>query len=69
MTQLSDKKDSVTLEHRIPHGGLFEILSCPNYFAEILIYTGFAIIFGFSNPTWNLILVWVILNQVKVSLK
>lgn len=29
--------------YKIPHGGLFRWISCPNYFGEILEWTGFAI--------------------------
>ncbi len=34
--------------YRIPHGGLFRWVSCPNYTGEILIWTGWAI------ATWSL---------------
>ena len=30
-------------EYRIPRGGLFEVVSCPNYLGEILEWIGFAI--------------------------
>jgi protein-S-isoprenylcysteine O-methyltransferase Ste14 len=33
--------------YRIPHGGLFEYVSCPNYLAEIVEWTGWAI------ATWS----------------
>ncbi len=35
-------------EYRIPRGGLFEYVSCPNYFGEILEWIGWAIL------TWSL---------------
>lgn len=34
--------------YKIPRGGLFEYISCPNHFGEIIEWTGFAII------AWNL---------------
>ncbi len=34
--------------YKIPHGGLFEYISCPNYFGEILEWAGWAIL------TWSL---------------
>jgi len=55
----------ITQRHQIPHGGLFELISCPNYFAEILIYSSFAFIFSFQNTCWNAVLFWVIANQVS----
>jgi steroid 5-alpha-reductase/3-oxo-5-alpha-steroid 4-dehydrogenase 1 len=35
-------------EYRVPRGGLFEYVSCPNYFGEILEWVGWAIL------TWSL---------------
>jgi protein-S-isoprenylcysteine O-methyltransferase Ste14 len=34
--------------YKIPHGGLYRFISCPNYFGEILEWTGWAI------ATWSL---------------
>jgi len=48
--------------YRIPRGGLFNLVSCPNHFGEMLEWTGFAILtwsvpaFSFALWTWvNLI--------------
>jgi 3-oxo-5-alpha-steroid 4-dehydrogenase 1 len=32
--------------YKIPRGGLYEVISCPNYFGELLEWTGFAIAAG-----------------------
>jgi len=32
----------------IPHGGLFEYITCPNYFCEIMTWVGFNILTGFT---------------------
>jgi len=32
----------------IPHGGLFEYITCPNYFCEIMTWFGFNILTGFT---------------------
>ncbi len=58
-----DKKEA--MGHQIPRGGLFEYISCPNYFGEIIIYSSMAILFGLRNASWNSCLLWVICNQVK----
>jgi len=46
--------------YKIPKGGLFNYISCPNYFGEIIEWTGWAI------ATWNLaglsFAVWTIAN-------
>jgi protein-S-isoprenylcysteine O-methyltransferase Ste14 len=34
--------------YRIPHGGLYRLVSCPNYLGEMLQWTGWAI------ATWSL---------------
>ena len=40
--------------YKVPHGGLFRFVSCPQYFGEILSFTGFAVM------TWNLGAVFVL---------
>ena len=37
--------------HSIPEGGLFELVSCPHYLCEIIIYTSLLIILGLSHQT------------------
>jgi len=43
--------------YTIPHGGLYRWISCPNYFGEILIWTGWAIatwsLAGLAFATWT----------------
>ncbi|CAG7828660.1 unnamed protein product [Allacma fusca] len=53
-----------TLTHQIPRGGLFEKVSSPNYWAEIIIYASLCVIFAFMNPTWNGVFIWVLCNQI-----
>lgn len=64
-----DKKGQVvTLKHSIPRGSLFDLLSCPHYFAEILIYLSMCIIFEGKSATWLLVCCFVVLNQMVVGL-
>ncbi|XP_042326399.1 polyprenol reductase [Sceloporus undulatus] len=53
----------VNLDHSIPFGDWFEMVSCPHYFAELLIYISMAIIFGCTNLTWWLVVMYVFFNQ------
>jgi protein-S-isoprenylcysteine O-methyltransferase Ste14 len=43
--------------YKIPHGGLYRWISCPNYFGELLEWTGWAIatwsLAGFSFALWT----------------
>ncbi|KAH0616188.1 hypothetical protein JD844_027125 [Phrynosoma platyrhinos] len=53
----------VNLDHSIPFGDWFEMVSCPHYFAELLIYISMAITFGYKNVTWWLVVMYVFFNQ------
>ncbi len=48
--------------YKIPHGGLFEYVSSPNYLGEIVEWTGWAI--AVWNPAGLAFLVWTIANLV-----
>jgi len=54
----------VSYEHTIPRGGLFEYVSCPHYFMEIIIYLAFTLIGGFRHVTLLSIVLFVINNQL-----
>ncbi|KAM9831825.1 polyprenal reductase [Neosynchiropus ocellatus] len=56
-----------TLAHKVPHGGLFEWVSCPHYFAELLIYTSFSIIYGGHSLTCWLVVLYVFFNQALAA--
>lgn len=51
-------------QHHIPYGGLFEYVSCPHYFTEILIYLAMNIIFSFKNTMMIWLFIFVLFNQV-----
>jgi 3-oxo-5-alpha-steroid 4-dehydrogenase 1 len=52
--------------YRIPYGGLFKYISCPNHFSEIIEWTGYAIM------VWNMpalsFAVWTFANLVPRAL-
>lgn len=41
-------------------GGMFELVSCPHYFAEIIIYLGIALLAGWYRPLVYVMLCWVV---------
>lgn len=64
--QLIKIRRSSTDGYKIPYGGLFDYISCPNHFGEILEWTGFAIL------TWSLpgvsFAVWTMVNLIPRAL-
>ncbi|XP_054163761.1 polyprenol reductase-like [Oppia nitens] len=58
----------VTFQHSIPRGSLFELVSCPHYFAEIVVYFSLAVVLAFQSPNWWLVFAFVTTNQLIVGL-
>ncbi|KAB5539680.1 hypothetical protein PHYPO_G00091790 [Pangasianodon hypophthalmus] len=56
-----------TLAHRIPRGGWFELVSCPHYLAELLIYTALSVCCGCVSFTWWLVVLYVLCNQLLAA--
>lgn len=52
--------------YKIPNGGFFQWLSCPNLFGEILEWIGFALMAG-SLPAWSFAL-WACCNLIPRAL-
>ena len=46
--------------YKIPHGGLFKYISCPNHFGEMIEWIGFAIM-AWSLPAFSFAL-WTVAN-------
>ncbi|KAG9469766.1 hypothetical protein GDO78_019719 [Eleutherodactylus coqui] len=58
----------VTMSHVMPSGDWFEQVSCPHYFAELLIYISIALLFGLTHWTWWLLVLFVLFNQSLVAI-
>ncbi|GAA6217859.1 polyprenol reductase [Lates japonicus] len=56
-----------TLAHREPKGGWFELVSCPHYFAELLIYISLTMVFRGLSLTWWLVVLYVFFNQALAA--
>ncbi|WIA17188.1 hypothetical protein OEZ85_014071 [Tetradesmus obliquus] len=52
--------------YKVPTGGLFELVSCPHYLAEIIIYCGLLLVTG-GQLLPLLMLVWVAVNLVLAA--
>lgn len=46
--------------YSIPKGGAFELVSCPHYLAEIIIYLGLLMVLGRHNVLIWLVFTWVV---------
>ncbi|XP_063316048.1 polyprenol reductase [Pelobates fuscus] len=57
----------INMNHVIPHGDWFENVSCPHYFAELLIYVSISIVFGLVNTTWWLVVLYVLCCQALTA--
>ncbi|XP_032811030.1 polyprenal reductase [Petromyzon marinus] len=47
----------------VPHGDWFELVSCPHYLAEILVYVAIAVVLGGVHRTWWVVLFYLIVIQ------
>jgi 3-oxo-5-alpha-steroid 4-dehydrogenase 3 / polyprenol reductase len=56
--------DVISFDHVIPRGDWFEFVSCPHYFAEILIYLSFLMIGGLAHVTLLSLVLFVVTNQL-----
>lgn len=52
--------------YKIPVGGLFKYISCPNHFGEMVEWLGFAVMVG-SIPAWSFA-VWTVVNLTPRAL-
>ncbi|KAM6963035.1 polyprenal reductase [Aplochiton taeniatus] len=56
-----------TLAHRMPSGGWFDLVSCPHYFAECLIYVSMSLVSGGCSITWWLVVLYVLFCQALAA--
>lgn len=56
-----------TLVHKMPAGGFFELVSCPHYFAELLIYISLSVVSGGLSLSWWLVVFYVFFNQALAA--
>lgn len=56
-----------TMVHKMPTGGWFELVSCPHYFAELLIYISLSVVSGGLSFTWWLVVLYVFANQALAA--
>lgn len=59
-------RKSTETEYKIPYGGLFKYVSCPNFFGEIISWLGFFIVT--TNLPALSFLVWTLANLVTRSI-
>ena len=52
--------------YKIPYGGLFKYVSCPNFFGEIISWAGYALV-AFNLPALSF-LIWTLINLTTRAL-
>ncbi|CAH0392113.1 unnamed protein product [Bemisia tabaci] len=63
-----DKKGAVvSYEHKMPKGDLFEVVSSPHFFCEMVMYLALTIIL-WGHCTWPYVFFWVLCNQLETAL-
>ena len=66
-TILINLRDNNNDNYKIPYGGFFKYVSCPNYFGEILEWLGFAILtWSFSGLAFML---WTCFNLIPRAIR
>ncbi|KAF8793301.1 polyprenol reductase-like [Argiope bruennichi] len=69
LASLRKTGDKVTSTgHYLPTSGFFEYVSCPHYFAEIVIYLSGCIILGGKSYSWWLVCLWTVCSQILTGL-
>uniref|UniRef100_A0A146MIM1 Polyprenal reductase n=2 Tax=Lygus hesperus TaxID=30085 RepID=A0A146MIM1_LYGHE len=61
------KGDVVTVKHKIPQDRMFNLVSSPHMFCEIVMYVCLTFIL-WGNTTFPFILMWVLANQVETAM-
>ncbi|KAG7163892.1 Polyprenol reductase-like [Homarus americanus] len=60
------KDKNMKEKHVIPQGGMFEVVSCPHMFAEVVVYVGILIVLR-THMGWGIVTLWVMSNQIQVA--
>lgn len=55
-------------KYSIPEGGLFDLVSSPHYFGEIIMYFAICFVYGWHNYTFITAFVTVLVNQIMAAL-
>ena len=55
-------------KYSIPEGDWFDLVSCPHYLAEVIMYASLSLILGLSHRTGIVLAMWVFINQTVAAL-
>lgn len=57
----------VSTAYKVPSGDWFDLVSCPHYFAEILVYISIGFLLGMRSVTWWWTVAYVFTNQLYLA--
>ncbi|GCB66034.1 hypothetical protein scyTo_0010040 [Scyliorhinus torazame] len=58
----------INFRHSIPYGDWFEVVSCPHYLAELLIYLAISMTFEGRHLTWWFLVLYVLLSHAMMAI-
>lgn len=64
---LASQKRANNGRHVIPKGDWFDVVRCPLYTTEIILYLSFPLVLGASNALGWLLFFWVLINQISCA--
>ncbi|XP_067843452.1 polyprenol reductase [Heptranchias perlo] len=57
----------INFRHSIPYGDWFEVVSCPHYLAELLIYLALSVTFEGRHLTWWFVVLYVLFSHAMMA--
>ncbi|XP_043546696.1 polyprenol reductase isoform X2 [Chiloscyllium plagiosum] len=65
---LGTKGEVIHFKHSIPYGDWFEVVSCPHYLAELLIYLAISVTFEGRHLTWWFVILYVFFSHAMMAI-
>ena len=57
----------VTTSYKQPKGGWFDLVTCPHYLAEVVIYISILFVLGFRHITWWMCVIYILIHHIFLA--